>query len=193
MSARSGASGEARAAGTSGDLDASSDGPLGNVLTLAQIKRFVCYCRAKCAPRLSDEAARTLQSEYVAIRDSVRQRAITTGSEEAIPITVCHPMHALATITQLKKLALQVRQLEALVRVSEALSKMRLSAEVSPRDVREVHAWCIVTTVGGSRIHRARAGSASVQSVDNVGCIGWAQHKQRGWWCGSRRWRWRWT
>ena len=32
----------------------------------------------------------------------------------------------------------QVRQLEALVRVSEALSKMRLSAEVSSRDVREV-------------------------------------------------------
>ena len=87
-SERGGANGDG---GGDGGADGSGDGPLGGVLTLAQIKRFVCYCRAKCAPRLSEEAARTLQSEYVAIRDNVRQRAISTGSEEAIPITVRLP------------------------------------------------------------------------------------------------------
>ena len=40
----------------------------------------------------------------------------------------------------------QVRQLEALVRVSEALSKTRLSAEVSSRDVREVSTSSAVAT-----------------------------------------------
>ena len=126
--------------GADGGAGGSGDGPLGGVLTLAQIKRFVCYCRAKCAPRLSEEAARTLQSEYVAIRDNARQRAISTGSEEAIPITVRlppSPFLSRPSVDQNARAA-QVRQLEALVRVSEALSKMRLSAEVSSRDVREV-------------------------------------------------------
>lgn len=51
--------------------------------------------------------------QYVRIRDTVRRRALESndgGSQQTVPITV--------------------RQLEALVRISESLAKMRLQQEV---------------------------------------------------------------
>ena len=160
------------------------------MLTLAQIKRFVCYCRAKCAPRLSEEAARTLQSEYVAIRDNARQRAISTGSEEAIPITVrlpSTPFLSRPSVDQNARTA-QVRQLEALVRVSEALSKMRLSAEVSSRDVREVSTRASTCTFPTLTPFYRCAGPATVQGIDDDGGLGWAlEPRRRRWRTGGRR------
>lgn len=37
----------------------------------ATLKKFVCYCRERCAPRLSDEAAAMLTGQYVHIRNQV--------------------------------------------------------------------------------------------------------------------------
>lgn len=51
--------------------------------------------------------------QYVRVRDTVRRRALESndgGSQQTVPITV--------------------RQLEALVRISESLAKMRLQQEV---------------------------------------------------------------
>lgn len=52
------------------------------------------------------------QNQYVGIRDTVRRRALESEGEgqQTVPITV--------------------RQLEALVRISESLAKMRLRPEV---------------------------------------------------------------
>lgn len=92
-------------------------------LNIPSMKKYVQYCKARCSPRLSSEAAEVLQSSYVKIRDDVRQKAISNaGDSEAdtqsvIPITV--------------------RQLEALVRLSESLAKMRLDEQVQPADVTE--------------------------------------------------------
>jgi len=50
------------------------------------MKKFVQYCRAKCSPRLSEEASDVLTSAYVKIRDDVRKRS--EGAAQAVPITV---------------------------------------------------------------------------------------------------------
>ena len=36
------------------------------------MKKFITFARNKCAPRLSDEAAKALANEYVAIRKQSR-------------------------------------------------------------------------------------------------------------------------
>eukprot|EP01113_Clastostelium_recurvatum_P038207 TRINITY_DN5686_c0_g2_i1.p1 TRINITY_DN5686_c0_g2~~TRINITY_DN5686_c0_g2_i1.p1 ORF type:complete len:632 (-),score=77.06 TRINITY_DN5686_c0_g2_i1:360-2255(-) len=45
-------------------------------LNLQQIKRFVAFCRARCAPRLSEKGARLLQNHYVSVRKTVREKEI---------------------------------------------------------------------------------------------------------------------
>lgn len=93
-------------------------------LSIPAMKKYVQYCKVKCSPRLTEEAGEVLTSSYVKIRDDVRKQAIaaraSNGNEDnqaAIPITV--------------------RQLEALVRLSESLAKMRLDDEVQAQDVTE--------------------------------------------------------
>ncbi len=80
------------------------------------LKRYIAFCRARCAPRLSAEAAGVLQDYYVNIRASVRQRELE-GAPAAVPITV--------------------RQLEAIIRISEALAKMSLSNTATDQHVTE--------------------------------------------------------
>ena len=94
-------------------------------LEVAAMKKYIQYCKARCSPRLSEEAGEVLTSSYVKIRDDVRRQAITAAgrssgdddTQAAIPITV--------------------RQLEALVRISESLAKMRLDSDVRSEDVTE--------------------------------------------------------
>ncbi|CAM9525071.1 unnamed protein product [Discosporangium mesarthrocarpum] len=106
-------------------------------IDIATMKKYVSYCRLKCAPRLSVEAASMLSSQYVSIREEVRRRTLELGEEaQAVPITV--------------------RQLEALVRLSESLPKMRLSGEVSPQDVQEALRLFNVSTMAA-----AKAGSSA--------------------------------
>jgi len=108
---RSSSSG-AGARGGGGDVNDGAD------LDLQTMKKFVTYCRSRCAPRLSEATAALLSSEYVKIRTEMRERRDEHGeSAQAVPITV--------------------RQLEALVRLSESLAKMQLKAEVEPGHVEE--------------------------------------------------------
>jgi DNA replicative helicase MCM subunit Mcm2 (Cdc46/Mcm family) len=45
-------------------------------LDVPTMKKYIQYCKAKCAPRLSDEAGDILASSYVKIRDDVRKRTM---------------------------------------------------------------------------------------------------------------------
>ncbi|CAH9093431.1 unnamed protein product [Cuscuta europaea] len=81
------------------------------------LKRYIHYCRTICHPRLSESAASMLQESYVRIRQDMRRQANESGEAAAIPITV--------------------RQLEAIVRLSEALAKMRLSHVANENHVTE--------------------------------------------------------
>ncbi|EED96028.1 mcm5-like protein [Thalassiosira pseudonana CCMP1335] len=107
-------------------------------LDVPTMKKYIQYCKAKCAPRLSDEAGDILASSYVKIRDDVRKRTMDSGqAQAAIPITV--------------------RQLEALVRVSESLAKMRLDSQVQSEDIAEALRLFKVSTMTANSTDQTNA------------------------------------
>ena len=117
-----------------------------------KLKRYVAYCRERCAPRLSDEAAAMLSSQYVHVRNQVRLALLDTpGSSQVVPITV--------------------RQLEAMIRMAEALAKMRLSAEAGVSDVEEAIRLFKVSTLAASQANPilmgAGGGTAEIQRAED--------------------------
>ncbi|KDO24044.1 hypothetical protein SPRG_10832 [Saprolegnia parasitica CBS 223.65] len=91
------------------------------------MKKFITYCRTRCAPRLGIEATQALQDFYVSVRDEVR----TQTQEATIPITV--------------------RQLEALVRISESLAKMQLKPQATVEHVYEAIRMFRVSTMNAAK------------------------------------------
>merc|ERR1711871_214678 len=109
--------------------------PVGDI-DIATLKKYICYCRERCAPRLNDTAAAMLNSQYVHVRNQVRLNLINTpGQSQAVPITI--------------------RQLEALIRLSESLAKMRLSSEATELDVEEAFRLFNVSTLATSQANPA--------------------------------------
>lgn len=70
-------------------------------IQLDVMKRYIDYCRKRCAPRLTTEAAAKLRSRYVLMRSEQ-----SSGGRGSVCITI--------------------RQLESTIRTSEALAKMQL-------------------------------------------------------------------
>jgi DNA replication licensing factor MCM5 len=86
-------------------------------LSIDEFKKLIQYCRTKCGPRLSEEAAGKLQNHFVQIRGDMHKREVELKKRSAIPITV--------------------RQLEAIVRLSESLAKMQMSPFAAEHHVDE--------------------------------------------------------
>ena len=130
-------------------------------LDVSAMKKYIQYCKARCSPRLSEEAGDVLVSSYVKIRDNVRQQVIAANAassgkgddaQAAIPITV--------------------RQLEALVRLSESLAKMRLDTEVQSQDITEALRLFKVSTMAANAADEnmaANAGTGGFASVSGGG------------------------
>lgn len=128
-------------------------------LEVPTMKKYIQYCKAKCSPRLSEEAGDILASSYVKIRDDVRKRAMEHaatrngnddeggdgGSQAVIPITV--------------------RQLEALIRLSESLAKMRLEDEVQGQDIAEALRLFKVSTMAANAAGNSGGGDAPAGSA----------------------------
>ncbi|KAM0254359.1 hypothetical protein ACHAQJ_006891 [Trichoderma viride] len=76
-------------------------------IPVQKMRRYITYCKTRCAPRLSPEAAEKLSSHFVSIRRQVHAAEIESNTRSSIPITV--------------------RQLEAIVRITESLAKLTLS------------------------------------------------------------------
>ncbi|KAI9149298.1 DNA replication licensing factor mcm5 [Paramyrothecium foliicola] len=76
-------------------------------IPLDKMRRYITYCKTRCAPRLSPEAAEKMSSHFVSIRRQVHAAEIEANTRSSIPITV--------------------RQLEAIVRITESLAKLSLS------------------------------------------------------------------
>lgn len=70
------------------------------------LKRYISYARSKCAPKLTAEASEKIQNLYLADRQKSKEHKEDGKNKNSMPITV--------------------RQLEAVIRLSEALAKMRL-------------------------------------------------------------------
>ncbi|CAI9718955.1 DNA replication licensing factor mcm5-like [Octopus vulgaris] len=86
-------------------------------LSIETLKKYIAYCRLKCGPRISASAAEKLRGRYVLLRNGASEYERETGKKISIPITV--------------------RQLEAIVRISESLAKMRLEPFATDTDVDE--------------------------------------------------------
>jgi DNA replication licensing factor MCM5 len=80
--------------------------PKDGELSLEFIKKYINYCRTRCGPRLNAEAGDKLKRKYVMMRSGANQHEKEADRRNAIPITV--------------------RQLEAVIRISESLAKMQL-------------------------------------------------------------------
>jgi len=98
---------------------AGSSGPYEGDFDLETLRRYICYARSTCKPRLSPEGARRLQEEYIRMRQRLAESANAQGADASpsVPITV--------------------RQLEAIVRISESLAKLCLSPIATELHVQE--------------------------------------------------------
>ncbi|KAF2733362.1 MCM-domain-containing protein [Polyplosphaeria fusca] len=76
-------------------------------ISIEKMKRYITYCRSRCAPRLSPEASEKLSSHFVSIRRQVHASELNANARSSIPITV--------------------RQLEAIIRITESLAKLSLA------------------------------------------------------------------
>jgi DNA replication licensing factor MCM5 len=113
--------------GGGGGGDGAGGGGGGREVDLATMKKYIAYARAKCAPVVTAEAAELLAGEYADIRQQAEgtaraAQALNAGKEgtnvgSVVPITV--------------------RQLEALVRITEAVAKASLSRDAGPEHVKE--------------------------------------------------------
>ncbi|WVQ78482.1 hypothetical protein IAT38_000568 [Cryptococcus sp. DSM 104549] len=86
-------------------------------IDIEKMKRYVSYCKSRCAPTLSPEASEMLSSHFVGLRKEVAQVERDNDERSSIPITV--------------------RQLEAIIRISESLAKITLTPRVLPHHVEE--------------------------------------------------------
>ncbi|KAJ3070416.1 minichromosome maintenance protein 5 [Podochytrium sp. JEL0797] len=82
-------------------------------ISMATMRGYISYCKSKCAPRLNTEGAQLLSSHFVSMRSKLREM----DNKSAIPITI--------------------RQLEAIIRVSESIAKLSLSITAMERHVNE--------------------------------------------------------
>jgi len=101
-------------------MDQVGDGSSGEStgeIDLPRLKRYIAFCKARCAPRLTAEAAEKLSSHFVAIRKQVAQVERDHDERSTIAITV--------------------RQLEAIIRISEAIAKVTLSPQATEEHVEE--------------------------------------------------------
>ncbi|KAK3944968.1 DNA replication licensing factor mcm5 [Diplogelasinospora grovesii] len=86
-------------------------------IPVEKMRRYFSYCKSRCAPRLSEAAAEKLSSHFVAIRKQVHASEMEANTRSSIPITV--------------------RQLEAIVRITESLAKLTLSPVATEQHVDE--------------------------------------------------------
>jgi DNA replication licensing factor MCM5 len=112
-----------------GEVQQEREGPL-NVL---ELRKYLSYCRRRVAPRLTPVAGEMLKNEYVSIRAKMKADK-ESGKGSGIPITV--------------------RQLEAIIRISESLAKMELTDEVNERHVKEALRLFTVSTLDAGNQNR---------------------------------------
>ncbi|KAI9818235.1 MAG: minichromosome maintenance protein 5 [Thelocarpon impressellum] len=96
-------------------------------ISIEKMKRYISYCKQKCAPRLSPEASEKLSSHFVSIRRQVHSAELTANARSSIPITV--------------------RQLEAIIRITESLAKLSLSPIATEAHVDEAIRLFLASTM----------------------------------------------
>ena len=108
------------------------------------MRKLCIYAKSKIQPKLSEEACHMLQNMYVSDRAAPKEQRISKKTN-GIPITV--------------------RQLEAIIRLSEAIAKMHLETIVSPSHVNEAHRIFKVSTLNAAQSGMQASGNDSPQEL----------------------------
>lgn len=93
------------------------------------MRKYVCFAKTKLQPKLSEEACHMLQNLYVTDRQASKDQRVSKKTN-GIPITV--------------------RQLEAIIRISEAVAKIHLEPIVLARHVDEAHRLFKISTLNAA-------------------------------------------
>lgn len=93
------------------------------------LKKYLTYAKQKIFPRLSEEAGNALQNMYVVDRMASKEQQISRKTQ-GIPITV--------------------RQLEAIIRLSESIARMHLQSIVQIKHVEEAHRIFRISTMNAA-------------------------------------------
>ncbi|EFA81776.1 MCM family protein [Heterostelium album PN500] len=125
-----------------------TSGNSSNELDINFLKKYISFCRSRCSPRLSDDAIEALKNHYVSIRATVRQKQDEDGQVSAIPITI--------------------RQLEAIVRISESLAKMSLSTTATNQHVMEAIRLFTISTYDAITTNNAVGEQITPQLLQEV-------------------------
>lgn len=98
-------------------------------IPIEDLKKYIAYAKMKCTPKISQEAAELLKNFYVQDRKTVNENK-KQKKKNTIPVTV--------------------RQLEAIIRLSEAIAKMSLSSLVTESHVKEAHRLFQISTLSAA-------------------------------------------
>ncbi|CAK61339.1 unnamed protein product (macronuclear) [Paramecium tetraurelia] len=99
-----------------------------NSMDLMKLKQYIKYAKSIVKPLLTEQAAQMIQNLYVDDRQISQQpHHSKSGGKSHIPITV--------------------RQLEAIIRISESLAKMQLLEHVKEEHVKEAHRLFQISTM----------------------------------------------
>jgi len=119
-----------------GEVTEEREGPL----TIQQLRKYIEYCKRRCAPRVTPEASEVLKNHYVTIRQAHK------ADKSVIPITV--------------------RQLEAIIRISESLAKMELRDDVDIRHVEEALRMFTVSSLDAANKDRCGVGIDTLSEAE---------------------------
>ena len=97
-------------------------------ISVNDLKKYIAWARMNCTPKLTEESAKALQNYYIEDRKKYNENKTKKGND--IPVTV--------------------RQLEAIIRLSEAIAKMSLSNVVTRKDVDEAHRLFQISTMSAA-------------------------------------------
>ncbi|KAJ3330565.1 minichromosome maintenance protein 5 [Blyttiomyces sp. JEL0837] len=122
-------------------------------IPIQKMRGYISYCKAKCAPRLSSEAAQMLSSHFVEVRSRVRGME----TKATIPITI--------------------RQLEAIIRISESIAKISLSPTTNQRHVTEAIRLFNISTMNAIQMGQ---GSSVIMTNSFKLRINWHVEFQQG-------------
>ena len=97
-------------------------------IPINDLKKYIAFAKAYCTPKLTEDSAKALQNYYIEDRKKYNENKTKKGND--IPVTV--------------------RQLEAIIRLSEAIAKMSLSNIVTRKDVDEAHRLFQISTMSAA-------------------------------------------
>lgn len=117
-------------------------------IPLEKMKRYINYCRSRCAPRLSPEAAEKLSSHFVSIRKQVHRAELDANARSSIPITV--------------------RQLEAIVRITESLAKLALQPIATEAHVDEAIRIFLASTMDAITQGEGQGSKEMMEEVSKI-------------------------